>query len=994
MPPQLKVAFFLIVLQASFPGCSERTIQPSVPPGTLSSAKLALQNGEFDRVEQILGDIPKTADEWQQAMLLAGEAATKKGQFEKAIKLYLEAAVKDRTSADGMLALFSAGEIYLDQCRLSEAEEQYREVLAVQPGNGLTNERMAFLLSITGRRWQSLDHYAVLVKSGDADYRELSLAADVGRSIEQPEFLQKCSQIAPDDKYVRMALAFNSFDEGKPDARTRLENFVRDFPEEMSAQAMLGEILVDNSNDSSVLNWHKALPDTAENSPDIWFVRGLWARRQQDLHSAKECFQECVNRTPFHRRAFYLLGQTLVSLQHPDADAVTQYSSRLVHLSQTIDLVLTSEGRDADSVKTATQVLEELGRIWEACAWAVAANRLFPDAQWPSEILVKYGHMLQPNLEMVLKERLPVFSRDEKKLFTFSSFVERIERKEMAGSSEAISLGSSSRRVQFDDTNRLPFRYFNADDPSTKGVRTFEQTGGGVAVLDFDLDDWPDVFLSQGTEWSTGSSSPTPSGSLRDKLLRNAGGERFDDVPAWLTSAETGYGQGCTAGDFNNDGFPDLYVANVGRNQLLQNQGDGTFIDVTSQAGFTEMDWTASVVIVDLNADGDPDVFDVNYISGENVYETICKEKACSPRSFQGTPARLHLSQGDGTFMATPYGPDIRPGKGLGVVCLPIESQRYLSLFISNDQIANQLLQNSPATTTTQVNLIDHAFVMGTAFNGNGLAMAGMGIAADDVDGNGTTDFYVTNFHDEPNTLFLQDAPGIFIDATGVSGLKAASMAYVGWGTQFLDVDRDSLSDLVLTNGHVDDYRNEGGEYHMRPQFFHQERPGQFAELFADSIGPFFEQKRLGRGLARLDWNRDGLMDFAVSNINDDATLVTNTTTGAGHFINVRIIATTTARDAIGTKVTVTTADGAQWTRSLLAGDGYMASNERFLQFGLGAHSQLTSIEVAWPSGALTTLKSPTVDGTFLFIEARPMAFLTQTAASQSLPVEFTHSKQ
>jgi hypothetical protein len=229
----------------------------------------------------------------------------------------------------------------------------------------------------------------------------------------------------------------------------------------------------------------------------------------------------------------------------------------------------------------------------------------------------------------------------------------------------------------------------------------------------------------------------------------------------------------------------------------------------------------------------------------------------------------------------------------------------------------------------------------------------------------------------------------MFVDSTNPSGLKAASMAYVGWGTQFLDADRDSFVDLVLTNGHVDDYRDDGGEYHMRPQFFHQKQRGQFEELFEEKVGPFFGQKRLGRGLARLDWNQDGLMDVAISHIGDRAALLTNTTIGSGHFLNVRLIATTTARDAIGARVTVTTVEDSQWTRPLLAGDGYMASNERVLQFGLGSCTELKDVRIEWPSGAVSVLKSPAVDGTILFVEGMLRAFPQSAEAAVSPAVEF-----
>ena len=242
-----------------------------------------------------------------------------------------------------------------------------------------------------------------------------------------------------------------------------------------------------------------------------------------------------------------------------------------------------------------------------------------------------------------------------------------------------------------------------------------------------------------------------------------------------------------------------------------------------------------------------------------------------------------------------------------------------------------------------------------------------------------TADFYVSNFKDEPNTLLLQDSEATFIDSSGPSGLKGFSLNYVGWGTQFLDADRDSLVDLVLVNGHVDDYRDAGGDYQMLPQFFHHARPMQFEELSPDTTGAFFKQKHHGRGLSRLDWNRDGLMDIVVSAINEPAQLVTNTTQASGHFLNIRLVATQSARDAVGTRVTVTGSDGVQWTKPLMAGDGYMASNERILQFGFGSQTNVSRLTVQWPSGLTSTFDHPGIDSTWVVIEGRNRLYTMST---------------
>ena len=248
--------------------------------------------------------------------------------------------------------------------------------------------------------------------------------------------------------------------------------------------------------------------------------------------------------------------------------------------------------------------------------------------------------------------------------------------------------------------------------------------------------------------------------------------------------------------------------------------------------------------------------------------------------------------------------------------------------------------------------LEDEAFIRGVAYNQDGLAMASMGIAADDIDGDGRLDFYVTTFKDESSMLFLQDSPGLFVDSATTAGFRSATMPFVGWGTQCLDSDRDGFPDIVGVNGHIDDYRDEGGEFHMRPQFF-----------------------RLGRGLSRLDWNRDGLMDFAVSNVGHRASLVMNVTQGAGHFINVRLTALQGGRDAIGSSIEVHTPDRT-WKKQLVAGDGYMASNERLVQFGLGDATTVHKLIVHWPSGTTSTLRDLPADMTIELIESTPHGIL------------------
>jgi tetratricopeptide (TPR) repeat protein len=992
-PPSTKVASFfggVVVLTASMiGGCSKATPVPEL----LAGAQRALIESDLDKVEELVRQIPPESSEWQAAQLLAGEAATRANRFDAAIGYYTAAAQRDGTTSDGQLAQFSAAEVYLEIGQLTDAERLYRTVLKSQPGNGLTNERMAFLLSMTGRRWAALDHYFVLIKGGEAGYRELALAADVGRPIEQPDFLRKCQQQNPNGELVRLALATHAYDEGESEAAVLLTNLVESSPHLISAQSMLGELLVDAPSETTFIRWNQSLPPEAAESPDIWFVRSLWARKLLNLKAARECLRQTVSYTPFHRRAFYMLGQVLLALDDPQAGPVAAYAELLVSLSQSIDQVLISKGNNEAAMKETAELLEQLGRTWEACAWAVVGRDTFKRAKWPTDILNRQSHKLEPTLPWIEPAMNPASNWESLAPTHFENLVAKVSGISAADATSVKDQVASSGIIHFDESPVISFQYFNGQDLSTKGVRTFEQTGGGVAIIDFDVDGLPDVFLPQGSDWKTGDQHPTSSDGYSDKLFRNVIGRGFVDASHGLAAADSGFGQGCSTGDYNNDGFPDLYVANIGRNCLYENLGDGTFLDITESAGISDQSWTVSTMIGDLNADDLPDIFDVNYLMGDGVFEKICEGRACSPSVFPGAPDRLLINQGDGSFHDVADATPAENSKGLGVVAFELDATRRPKLFVANDQVANYFLDNRPADNPHRIELSNHANTTGLAFNDNGLPMACMGVAIDDFDGDNSLDLFVTNFLDEPNTLYLQNSLGFFGDATKAAGLQAASIPFTGWGTQSLDADLDGWSDLVVANGHVDDYRDEGGEYQMRPQFFHN-RNGRFKEAMPESVGPWFADKILGRGLARVDWNMDGLPEFIVSNINSPLAVLKNTSTEVGSFLKLKLVATRTARDAIGARVSVQRGDR-EVSRQLLAGDGYMASNERIVHFGLGLVEQIDRVTIYWPSGSTSLIEPLRSNSSLVVVEGSAIATISDLSGlASSLVVSVVEGKR
>ncbi len=959
------------------------TAPPRAPEELFAEARTALRQKKFDDAERLAAQVDRRHRLWASAVLVAGEAAARGGRLESAVGYY-QSLPRDGSSP-AIVASLAAGEVFRTIGRLSEAEREFTYVLAHEPRHAVSHRRMAFLYGVTGQRWKSVPHSMVVVRSGTANWEDLFFAGDVERHWDQGEYLRQCAKNAPEDELVRLGLAALAVGGGRmTEARRLLDEVIERAPQLVAAHAMFGELLL-GEDDATFARWHAALPPAADEDPDIWFVRGERARSRNAPRVAARCFWETVKRAPNHRRGTYQLGQVLMALGEASGREFADHSAKLFELTATLTVVEKSHARNEAAVKRVVELMEEGGRLWEAWGWAAWWARTFSQADWAASGMARLAPLLSDQLPQT------VDSANLALRFDLSAFPDHAELFSRTGRGLRSEEWRSS--IHFEEATEagVDFVYRNGDDPSTKGARFFESYGGGVAVIDFDGDAWPDLLFTQGGDWPSGTARPPLPARWTDRLYRNIEGQFFADVTRQSQLVDRGFGQGCAAGDFDCDGFPDLYVANIGRNVLQHNNGDGTFADVTDASGLDGETWTSSCAVVDFNADGFPDLYDVTYVTGPGVYEAICDGHACSPSRFEGLPDRLHLNRGDGTFESVPVAAaDSKSSKGLGLVAVELCSRRRPDLLIANDQVPNFLLRNSASADRLNLLFEDEGLTRGVALNADGLAGASMGIAADDVDGDGRTDFFVTNFKGESKALYLQSEEGAFRDVANAAGLRAPGMSFVGWGTQFLDADCDGAPDLVEVNGHVDDYRDEGGEYHMRSQFFRNCGDGRFVELFAPAVGEFFARPLLGRGLARFDWNRDGRMDFVVSNIGSRASLVTNRSTGVGHFVSVRLHARTTARDAIGSVVEVVAA-GRHWSKQLLAGDGYMASNERLLQFGLGNAGVVSLLQVCWPSGDTTTSHDLPVDVTVELVEGAAYGVLWH--GSQPGPLQVTATK-
>jgi len=958
------------------------------------AAQAALAQGDLETARRWAAGLSRESPYWAEGQMVLGALAWKSKDSRTALEHYRT--IPWDGSQVSLAAAHEAAQIELSLGRINNAIQCYTFVLKHRPGDLQARETIADLYALTGQRRLADRHLSELMKSTQLSRKQLVLLTDFDRRDPRNRaLLVQLEASAPRDPAVQLGLAIEDLVTGNlASARRRLEAAVSADPSLAVAQGQLGELLLDES-ESEFARWCERLPDSLRNEAEIWNVRGLWAQRRQQPEFAARCFWEAARQTPTSHRALQQFGLAMSQVDRAAGEAVLQRAQLTFDMRHHLSKALNSQGRDEDALRQVVALLLQCGREWEAWTWANFALDIHPQSTWPHRILEQLSEYPQVAAPRIRESENLLLRYD---LSVYEAADDREDK------SSATSVASSRRaRIHFADQAGdlgIDFIYRQGQPDRPKGVRMQESTGGGIGVVDFDGDGRPDLFFTQGLPWPYDSDAPLPSPQDHDRLYRNRG-EGFQDVTDLAgILPEVGFGQGCSVGDFNNDGFQDLYVANIGANRLLINCGDGTFRDATTELQRADRAWTTSCLIADIDADGNPDLFDVNYLEGELLYRKICDEKTCTPQEHQSTPDRLYLSNGDGTVRAFDFGGEKRWGAGLGIVAfvdegsvpradrppdeapahrqaiLPAEpAPRRLSLFIANDHEPNFFLANVPAGDAETFGLSDYSFLRGLAVNKDGLPMACMGVASGDLNDDGLLDLFVTNYKGEANNLYLQTPGGFFADAIAGSGLKSAGIPYVGWGTQGLDADNDGQIDLIVANGHVGDFRTEGLECYMPPQFFHNRGAGQFEELTADVVGAYFARKLLGRSVAKLDWNGDGRIDCVISNIADRAVLLTNQSIEAGRYLNVRLHATTTARDAAGAIVEVVAA-GRRWRQQLVAGDGYQASNERQLHFGLGAAESVTELRVHWPSGATTILRDLPVDATIDIIESAPGGIL------------------
>jgi enediyne biosynthesis protein E4 len=544
------------------------------------------------------------------------------------------------------------------------------------------------------------------------------------------------------------------------------------------------------------------------------------------------------------------------------------------------------------------------------------------------------------------------------------------------GVAPSVSAQSNATPGHFvDATEKLGIQFRHQSSPTSKKY-LLETMGSGVALFDYDNDGRLDIFFANGAPLA----DPTPKGTIPKKdgpqywnrLYHQKADGTFEDVTEHAGLAGIGYSTGVAVGDYDNDGFEDLYVAGYGHSTLYRNNGDGTFTDVTASAGVAGSGWMTSAAWVDYDNDGRLDLIVARYMQWD-FDDIYCGHREqgfrsyCHPDLFKPQSVLLFHNDGNGKFSEASHQAGVdKPSKGLGIAIADYDHDGYIDFMLANDSIPEFLFHNRGNGTFEEVGLPS-----GAALDGNGTSFAGMGIDFEDYNNDGWPDIVITDLANQRYALFNNLKDGSFDYVTSATGLGQISLLHSGWGVRFLDYDNDGWKDLFIAQSHVMDtiQVNEPNlHYREAPLLLHNEHGKNFSDVSAMS-GEVFHQQWTARGLATGDINNDGKLDVVVTSNDGPAWVLLNQTESSNHWITLNLVGTKSNRDGIGAQVKISTVNGDQFA-TVTTSSSYQSSSDKRVHFGLGAADSVGVIEIRWPSGIPQLIKGAKADQILKITEA------------------------
>lgn len=970
---RLRILIGVLVVAAAALGISRWLFPRQDVEQLFRQAVAAAEQGENARAASILDKVLVREPDHYEARLYRGQVARDLGNRDEALRNWQ--AVPDSPPKFGAVARYLEGTATLEADRAVEAEMLLRRAAELNPNYLQPRERLLELYVVQMRGADIRDQLDALRFLRPWKLEELVLYSVAGQRLQDTD-----------------------------DAIKRMERFVKaDRGDVFSATALVRYYLEGERLDRAAELADRLLKQMGSNH----YVLGLLTEvylRQSDLAAAARSLARVDAARPLdavflrscgsywsmrgdHERAAASLSQAVIA--DPEDLATQQrlgtelsrlgrHEQAVVHLRQAelIDRVLRQASRiprrDRKNdqllvpiVLDVADALMELKRYDESVHWYDQALRLQPGAAKANEGIRRVAQMIRADPSLVDK-----VADNHPRAVAAAPETLRFIIPDRTAAPPEIAVAETSkelRTIKLRDVHAeagIDFQYFNGQT----GLKYLvESMGGGVAVLDFDNDGWPDLYFSQGCALPFDAKNR----DHLDRLFRNLGNGRFQDVTASAGLGDAQYGQGCVAGDYDNDGDSDLVVANFGENVFYRNNGDGTFSDVTAETRLAGSKWSSSLALADLDRDGDLDLYIVTYVDSLRVcHGQNGRIATCDPQNFDAEQDRLLCNRGDGTFedvsrSAGILAPD---GKGLGIIIADLDNDSWSDIYIANDGTPNFMFRNRGAEGSL-LTFESCGMLSGTAVNGDGQAQGGMGIACADFEGDGLLDLFVTNFYLESSTMYRNRGDLYFDDVTQTTKIKAATRPMVGFGVQAIDFDLDGRQDLITGNGHIDDFRFRNEPWKMPTLLFQGNGDGSFRDTSREA-GPYFHGEYLGRGVARLDWDRDADPDVVVVHQDTQVALLKNESE-TGNRIVLELHGVVSNRDALGARVYVVTAQGRQLLE-WMAGDGFFSSNERRMIAGLGSADRASEVEIVWPTGEHVKLSDVPANSRVLAVEGQP----------------------
>ncbi len=944
----------------------------------MKQANSAIASNNVSLAKQLYTRVVELDPENRQSLLVLGQIARDEGDRESARRFWQrvpdagEAPVNSPKRRQGGTARYLEATLHLEDHDNVEGEKRLLRAIELNPAYVLPRDRLVELFVLQLRTLDVRRQLQGIRMLRPWSVNELILHETIDEGVTDAKKGQDQMALAvaanPDDVTSHMALGrYYMLASRHKSAEKLLASLLKRRPSQADVAGLLADSLMNQLAFEAVggVLADKQL-DLAAAKEHYWRSLGRFSTEQGDWPIAEQAYRRLLDHLPNDLAAQNRYAATLQRLGRSTeasewnqraaiGDSMRRQASRVLHGKKTSKLRL-------PIVQSVGRAMSRLDRREEAAWWFEHARTLGSNAETESELKLAL---------LSLQKKGPGRSTPSVAAETLES-IRQAERVALQGPTVGPPIGPAvgpnqeptiRPRVSLRPKNYLPgappsrdklafrdvaaevgvqFTYFNGQT----GLKyLLESMGGGVAVLDYDMDGFPDLYLAQGCPLPTDKANKDHS----DRLYRNLGEGEFEDVTEAAGLGDHRYGQGCTSADFDNDGDPDIFVNNFGRNVFYRNNGDGTFEDITERTGLGGEQWSSAVTFADFDRDGLLDLYLTNYVDSLRVcHAEDGRTATCDPHNFGAEQDRLYWNRGDGRFTdITKQSGIVAPdGKGLGALVADYDNDGWQDIYVANDGEPNFLFHNLAKNGMPRFE--QQGRDSGTAVSSQGQAEAGMGLACADFNYDGLFDIYVTNFHGETNTMYLNLGDLLFRDATNSVGLADATMPVLGFGTQAIDMDLDGRWEIFVANGHIDDLRHRGDPWKMRAQLFRESGRGRYDDVSA-ATGPYFQKERLGRGVVRWDWDRDNDSDLLIVHQQDPLALLNNESREKGNALVIKLVGAESNRDAVGARVEVG-AGQAKRVYAVSAGDGFFSQNERRLILGIDdKHS--AAVRVRWPNG-------------------------------------------